>query len=253
MSEKKAIPSALEKEEQKDRKRVPSLYVLLIAGLATVVLVYWMALMIDPQKKLESVKSRFFTELNEQIELGMVQNLQDVEMVRLGVSQLMNNEQLMSDDLEGLLSEFLITVNSKTDADNTRHTEKSKAIKNIISVLRTEKPFSILPKEDQLTAIELRKAIESGTAESALSRLEVLTESVGKHISTLNARADGSYRWAIFGAIAGIIGIAWAVIISVIKGGSSKREYSARMYDRMYRMQQQMEVLLHQISTKEKQ
>lgn len=179
----------------------------LIAVTLAVIAIFWQVF--DPQKKYDSVKTRFFAELDTQTKRGFIGTLEDVEMVRLGVSKEGRNEKLMSADLEGLLSEYLVTAGSGSNSDDTTQAAKAEIIKSIISVLRTEKPFSVLPEEDQITAIELKKSIESEDKQSSLSRLEVLSKSLGKSISTLGARADSGYRWGIIGVIVACAGLAW--------------------------------------------
>lgn len=193
-----------------------ALVVMVVATIGTS-LVMWQV--IDPERKYDSVKARFFAEIDTQTGRGFIHTLEDVEMVRLGISKEGKNEKLMSSDLEGLLSEYLVTAGSESNSDDTTQIAKAEVIKNIITVLRTEKPFSVLPEEDQLTAIELKKSIESEDKESSLSRLEVLSRSLGKNISTLSDRAGSGYRWAIIGVIVACAGLVWAVIISIYRRG----------------------------------
>jgi len=195
--------------------------VALIAGI-TVLVVTWR---ITPEKY-ASVKNEFFRQVERQITLGTVENAEDVEMIRIGVSRERDSEKLRLDDLQGLLTEYLVWVSLDKAADEEQQVKKAKAVKAILGEVTSEKPFSILPEEDQLTAIELKSSIESGDKDTALSRMELLTSSLGKEISSLKRRTEGSWRWTIYSALIGGIGVVVTIVLSLLYRGVSRlREF----------------------------
>ena len=151
----------MEREEAQESRRkfvitqITTVIAVLIIGI-TVWAVTWR---ITPEKY-ASVKNEFFRQVEKQITLGTVENAEDVEMIRIGVSREKDSEKLRLDDLQGLLTEYLVWVGLDKAADEEQQVKKAKAVKAILKEVTSEKPFSVLPEEDQLTAIELKNSIE---------------------------------------------------------------------------------------------
>jgi len=195
--------------------------VTLIAGI-TALVVTWR---ITPEKY-ASVKNEFFRQVEKQITLGTVENAEDVEMIRIGVSREKDSEKLRLDDLQGLLTEYLVWVSLDKAADEDQQVKKAKTVKAILKEVTSEKPFSVLPEEDQLTAIELKNSIESGDKDAALSRMQLLTTSLGKEISSLKRRTESSWRWTIYSFIIGSVGVLVTIVLSLLYTGISRsREF----------------------------
>lgn len=205
--------------------QITAVIVTLIIGI-TVWVVTWR---ITPEKY-ASVKNEFFRQVEKQITLGTVENAEDVEMIRIGVSREKDSEKLRLDDLQGLLTEYLVWVSLDKAADEEQQVKQAKAMKAILKEVTSEKPFSVLPEEDQLTAIELKNSIESGDKDAALSRMQLLTASLGKEISSLKRRTEGSWRWTIYSALIGGIGIVVTIVLFLLyRGVSRSREFDNLM------------------------
>ena len=184
---------------------------------------------ITPQKY-ASVKEEFFRQIEKQIVLGALKNTEDAEMVQVGVSREKDSEKLRLDDLGGLLAEYLVWVNLERASNEGQQVEKVQIVKVIIREVASEKPFSVLPEEDQLTAIELKNSIESGDKDVALSRMQLLTTSLGKEISSLRRKTESGWRWTIYSFIIGGIGVVVTIVLSLLyRGISRSREFDHLM------------------------
>ena len=215
-----------EEEARRSRRKfvvtqIAMAIVTLIAGI-TVWVVTWR---ITPEKY-GSVKNEFFRQVEKQIALGTVENAEDVEMIRIGVSREKDSEKLRLDDLQGLLTEYLVWVGLDKAADEEQQVKKAKAVKAILKEVTSEKPFSVLPEEDQLTAIELKNSIESGDKDAALSRMQLLSTSLGKEISSLKRRTESSWRWTVYSFIIGSVGVLVTIVLSLLyRGISASRQW----------------------------
>jgi len=211
------------------RRRFLTEVLMVAVALITVITVVFLITWGIAPEKYASVKNEFFRQVERQITLGTVENAEDVEMIRIGVSRERDSEKLRLDDLQGLLTEYLVWVSLDKAADEeqqVKQVKRAKAVKTILREVTSEKPFSILPEEDQLIAIELKSSIESGNKDTALSRMVLLTNSLGKEISSLKRRIESSWRWTIYSVLIGGIGVVVTIVLSLLyRGVSRSREF----------------------------
>lgn len=198
---------------------------MIVVVMMATVTAYVVTLQITPQKY-ASVKEEFFRQIEKQIVLGTLKNAEDAEMVQVGVSRERNSEKLRLDDLGGLLTEYLVWVNLERASDEGQQVEKAQIVKPIIREVASEKPFSVLPEEDQVTAIELKNSIELGDKDAALSRMQLLTSSLGKEISSLRRKTESSWRWTIYSVVIGSIGVLVTIVLFLLyRGISQSRDF----------------------------
>ncbi|TES85698.1 hypothetical protein E3J95_03825 [Candidatus Aerophobetes bacterium] len=226
-------------------------WVSLIVVLAVLVMTIIATLQISPGKY-KSIKTEFFQQLDAQIALDSLVSVEDVEMIQIGVSREKDSEKLRSDDLQGLLTEYLVYAGAEKDSDQSERAKKVNVIKALLREVTSEKPFTILPDEDQLTAIELKNSIELGDEDTALSRLHLLSTSVGKEISSLKRRVESGWRWTIYSALIGGLGVIVTIVLSLLYRGAKwgrELDYLMRevrhlrhnMYEVRYRVESEQE------------
>lgn len=187
-----------------------------LTGVVAGIVIIYVALSIAPFKeRYVSVKAEFFRQIDKRIALGTLTSVEDMETVRLGVVRGKDSEKLKSDDLQGLLAEYLnsIEVDEKSIEEQQA---RMRLVKGLIEKLASEKPFSILPKEEQSIAVELKESIESGDSGGALTRLEKLASSLGSKLAMFEGRAERNWKWTITSALLGAAGILITIFFFLI-------------------------------------
>ena len=173
-------------------------------------------------EKYESTKSFFFEDLKSQIDLGVVKDIEDVEMVRHGVVETKDSKELASADLEGLLAEYGVVSRFLFDSKDEKSQDKRAGhihlVKKLIKEAREKEPFSILPKGDRSLATELKKNIERGEKELASNQLDKLMTSLGKTISVVSREAERNRLWSITSLFLAAVGIGITILIFLISG-----------------------------------
>lgn len=191
------------------------LFVLLIIGVILSVILF--SLRIAPvSEKYNSIKSEFFRQIDKQFTLGTLTGVEDIETIRLGIVREKNSEKLRSDNLEGLLAEYLNSIELDERANKEQEARKVQIVKGLIRDLASEKPYSVLPKEAQSIAVDLKESIEYGDTQGALARLEKLATSLGSKISMFEDRAEKNWRWTITSVLLGATGILVTILLSVV-------------------------------------
>ena len=222
-----------------------SLAIGLLAALAVIIA----GLQISPGKY-KPIKSEFFQQLDAQIALDSLASVEDVEMIQIGVSRKKDSEKLRSDDLQGLLTEYLVYAGAEKDSDQSERAKKVNVIKAILQEATSEKPFAILPDEDQLTAIELKNSIELGDKDTALSRLHLLSRSVGKEISSLKRRVESGWRWTIYSALIGGLGVIVTIVLSLLYRGTRWSHEFGYLLATITRLADRIDKIWHRIASK---
>ena len=119
---------------------------------------------------LRKAKELFFEELRRRITLGVIQDLDDVTMVKSWAGREEESRRFESMPLDELLEEFLSIV-TRGGEDEGRAKEEYIFVESLIDTKRAQEPFSILPGEEKTKAQRLQQSIESGQKEDAMSRL----------------------------------------------------------------------------------
>jgi len=156
-------------------------------------------------------KELFFEELRRRITLGVLQDLDDVDMVKNWARRQEESIQFETMPLDELLEEFLSIITRDAE-DDERAKVEYRFVESLIDTKRAQEPFSILPSEEKAMAQRLQQSIESGQAEDALSRLQELVNSLGGRMQGLNRAVTRNRNLAIVAAIASISAIPLAII-----------------------------------------
>ena len=212
-----------------------------------------LAVIFAPIVRYNSVQAEFFRQIESQASLGALRSAEDIEMIRLGVAREKNSEKLRTDNLKGLLTEYLVSITKEKEArselwsrlqresgkekildrmpDKENRAEKVRTAQDLVRITTSEKPFSILPEGDQVTAVELENSIKLGDREASLTRLRVLTASLGKEISSLKTKIETNWRWTIVSAFLGGGGILVTMLVFMF----SRRVALARDFRKLRR------------------
>ncbi len=90
--------------------RLEQVIVIIMAAAAIITSIWTMFTIAPSLGKYESVKSSFFEELERQMGLGTIEDIGDVETVRLGVAELKNSRRLESAEIEELLAQLRVVI-----------------------------------------------------------------------------------------------------------------------------------------------
>ncbi len=161
---------------------------------------------------LRKAKELFFEELRKRITLGVIQDLDDVAMVKNWAGREQESSRFEATPLDELLEEFLCVVTRGTE-DEERAKQEYIFVEQLIDTKRAQEPFSILPGEERIKAQRVQRNIDSGQKEDAISQLQELANSLGGRIKELNKAVTRNRNLAIVAAIASISAIPIGIIL----------------------------------------
>jgi len=156
-------------------------------------------------------KELFFVELRKRIALGVIQDLDDVAMVKNWASREQESNRFGTVPLDELLEEFLCVI-TRNEEGEERVREDYRFVESLIDTKRVQEPFSILPSEERIKAQRLQRSIDSGQKEEAVSQLQELTNLLGGKLEAIGKTATRNRNLAIVAVIASISAIPIAII-----------------------------------------
>lgn len=96
--------------------------------------------------------------------------------------------------------------------------EQLNLVDGFIEALREKRPFSVLPEASQPLALDLRRNVELGQKDLALTQLDRLAVSLGTTIDIVNREATTNRNWTVLSALLGGVGVISTIVISIILG-----------------------------------
>ena len=155
-------------------------------------------------------KELFFEELHRRITLDVIQDLDDVTMVKNWVMGQEESSRFEGMPVDKLLEEFLSSITQSSE-DKGYVKQAYIFVETLIDAKRAQEPFSILPSEERTKAQRLQRSIESGHKEDAMSQLQELANSLGGRLEELATATTRNRNLAIAAVIASISAIPFAV------------------------------------------
>ena len=154
----------------------------------------------------EKAKERFYKELKRRIDLGVIQNLDDVTLIQRSIAAEERSDLLAVEELAVLLEGYLLKVSER---------DEFQFVKSLLEVERTEKPYSILSDRERAIAETLKKTIEAQQRELSLAQLQELTASLGVKLQAAYEEVSSSRMWTRLGAIGTVAGLVLAVALGL--------------------------------------
>lgn len=196
------------KKRSKSFFRLDQVIVMIMAVVAIATAIWSMFTVVPSPGKYESVKSSFFEELERQMDLGTIEDIGDVERVRLGVAELKNSRQLEVAGIETLLAQLRVVLGQSAFGPESNDSREQAAeyinlVDRLIDEVREKKPFSVLPEGSRSLATDLRSSVELGQKDLALNQLDRLAVSLGTTISVVSQEAETNRSWTVFSALLG--------------------------------------------------
>ncbi len=155
-------------------------------------------------------KEMFFGELRKRISLCVIQDLDDITMVKSWAERQEESHRFEEVSLEELLEEFLAIV-TEDGEDEERVKNEYMFVESLIDKKRAQEPFSILSSREQTMAQMLQQSIESGQTQDALGRLQEFANVLGGRLEELTRASTRNRNLAIAAAIASISAIPFAI------------------------------------------